>query len=331
MSQVSDIKLYFRTYNSMLACAMGVRESLIFGQVYYWLRVYSDNPKEHAEKHFVNGKWWTFNPIETKKEGCHDWAEQFPEMSPSTIKNTLTKFTKQGLLIKGNFNKMKGDQTLWYTIDFDALYEKYPFAEELFPRVKEPLVKNCQMVVDKTCLMEQTKIAKPIPNNTTKSSIPDKEEYREFSAQRKNSMYLSPTEFANLLDDAYSEIAGTDVSQATRMQLANIAEYFAEHYNILYGRNVPKISKQAALKAIKNLLYSEIEVSYGEHLGTECWDLSEHSTQDVYGMIDGYFDTRFEADHSFCHFCSEGVIVRRWLEYRRNSFYRESDEELPFD
>ena len=98
-----------------------------------------------------------------------------------------------------------------------------------------------------------------------------------------------------------------------------------------YGRNVPKISKQAALKAIKHLLYSEIEIQYGEHSDIEYWELSEHATDDVYGMIDGYFDTRFEADHSFCHFCSEGVIVRRWLEYRKNSFYHEDAEELPFD
>ena len=164
-------------------------------------------------------------------------------------------------------------------------------------------------------------------NNKSKNSNNN----REFSAQRKNSMYLSPTEFANLLDDAYSEVAGTDVSQATRMQLANIAEYFAEHYKILYGRNVPKISKQAALKAIKNLLYSEIQVQYGERLGTECWDLAEHSTQDVYGMIDNFFDTELEGEHSFSLFCTPEIIVRRWLEVRRNSFYRESDEELPFD
>lgn len=326
---MSDAGLYFRTYNSLLASVMGVRESLIFGQVYYWLKLYSENPEEHAGKHFVKGHWWTFNPIETKKEGCHDWAEQFPEMSPSTIKNTLTKFTKQGLLIKGNFNRMKGDQTLWYTIDFDVLYEKFPITEELFPRVKEPLDKDYQMVVGKDSPMEQTKITRPIPNSNTNNSEPKKDNSMEFF-RKKNSACLTPTELSELVVTAYTEEHREDTNEAEKLVLSEIALYFGERYQTVTGRKHPCISKQAAVRAVGNLLCSEIEVKYGERICTEEWNLLDHAVDDVYGMIDKYFQTRFAegTEYSFSHFCSNGVLVRKWLEYRRESYTYYSDSEL---
>jgi len=309
-----------------LASDIGIPDTFLLTQIDYWtMKVYAKEPDKYGN-HFINNRWWVYNTVT-------DWVEQFKAMfSKNTISRALERLEKDGLVYVGVFNKMGRDRTKWYSVNYEALFNKFPYAKQIFGGDGFPFTQNGEMTITQNGEKHLPKMGKALPKNTLpKSSTKNSNINREFSEQRKNSMYLSPTEFANLLDDTYSEIAGTDVSQATRMQLANIAEYFAEHYKLFTGRNVTKISKQAASKAIEHLIYSEIEVSYGEHLGTECWDLAEHSTQDVFGMIDGYFDTRFEADHSFCHFCSEGVIVRRWLEYRKNSFYHEDAEELPFD
>ena len=326
---VDNIRLYNRNYNSYFGSEIGQNEALVISQVYYWMKLEADN-SEHNKDYFVRGRWWVKNPIVTRKPDYHDWKEQFPDIGERTLKKVFAGLIRKGFLISDNINKSKIDQTLSYTIDFERLYKEFPYTKELFPMLESsPLCKPCTMENEGSAQSDNARSARTIIKNNIKNTIKNNSN-REFS-ERKNSMYLSPTEFSDFIDDAYSEIAGTDVSQVTRLQLANIGEYFAEHYTMNYGRNVPKISKQAASKAIKNLLYSEIQVQYGVHLGTECWDLSEHSTQDVYAMIDNFFDTELEGEHSFSLFCTPEIIVRRWLEVRKNSFYRESDEELPFD
>lgn len=309
-----------------LASDIGIPDTFLLTQIDYWtMKVYAKEPDKYGN-HFINNRWWVYNTVA-------DWVKQFSSMfSKNTIVRALERLEKDGLVYTGVFNKMGRDRTKWYSVNYEVLFNKFPYTKQIFSGADLPITQNGEIEESPKMGSESLpKMGKALPKNTLpKSSTKNSNNNREFF-RSENSAYLSPTEFANLLDDAYSEVAGTDVSQATRMQLADIAEYFAEHYTMNYGRNVPKISKQAALKAIKHLLYSEIEIQYGEHSDIEYWELSEHATNDVFGMIDGYFDTRFEADHSFCHFCSEGVIVRRWLEYRKNSFYHEDAEKLPFN
>src|SRR5690606_10949183 len=50
-----------------------------------------------------------------------EWAVQFPFWSESTIKRTIRNLEKKGLIITGNFNKVKFDKTKWYTIDYEKL------------------------------------------------------------------------------------------------------------------------------------------------------------------------------------------------------------------
>lgn len=44
-----------------------------------------------------------------------------PCFSEDLIKRKLKKLRDMGILIVGNFNKMRGDRTLWYTIDYDRI------------------------------------------------------------------------------------------------------------------------------------------------------------------------------------------------------------------
>ena len=90
-----------------LAKVIGLNEAIILQQVHYWL---NENGKTYE------GKKWIYNTYA-------DWRKQFPFWSESTIKRTIKRLEEQGLLISGNFNRMKLDRTKWYTINYEKLAE----------------------------------------------------------------------------------------------------------------------------------------------------------------------------------------------------------------
>src|SRR5699024_10582735 len=91
-----------------------------------------------------------------------EWAKQFPFWSESTIRRTVNSLEKQKLLIVGNFNKLKIDNTKWYTIDYEEVN-----------RMNRPSVQNeqtdCSKWTDGTVQNEQT-ITIDYPETTTENN-----------------------------------------------------------------------------------------------------------------------------------------------------------------
>lgn len=92
-----------------LAQLIGVNEAIVLQQINYWIEI-----NKKADKNFYEDKYWTYNTIE-------EWQEEFPFWSIDTVKRTLTKLRKMNIIITGNFNKLKIDRTLWYTINYEEL------------------------------------------------------------------------------------------------------------------------------------------------------------------------------------------------------------------
>jgi hypothetical protein len=61
------------------------------------------------EKHLHDGHFWTYNTVRA-------YEKLFPYMNPTKIWRTLTKLEKAGIIIKGDYNKVKFDRTKWYSI-----------------------------------------------------------------------------------------------------------------------------------------------------------------------------------------------------------------------
>lgn len=89
-----------------LATIIGLNESIILQQVHYWLKI-----KEKSKQDYIDGHYWVYNTYE-------QWQEQFPFFSIRTLRRTFTSLEKMGLLLTGNYNKVKFDQTKWYTLDY---------------------------------------------------------------------------------------------------------------------------------------------------------------------------------------------------------------------
>ena len=98
--------------NRKLAKCLGLKEAVVFQQIHYWLEV-----NKRTKNNFKEDKYWTYNSVKA-------WHEnEFDFLSLRTVERTLQKLEKDGLLESKTFNKMAGDKTKWYTINYDKLLE----------------------------------------------------------------------------------------------------------------------------------------------------------------------------------------------------------------
>lgn len=98
--------------NRKLAKCLGLKEAVVFQQIHYWLEI-----NKRTKNNFKENKYWTYNSVKA-------WHEnEFDFLSLRTVERTLQKLEKDGLLESKVFNKMAGDKTKWYTINYDKLLE----------------------------------------------------------------------------------------------------------------------------------------------------------------------------------------------------------------
>lgn len=95
--------------DKQLAKLIGLNEAMVLQQIHYWIEI-----NKKVRNNYREDKYWTYNTIQ-------EWQNEFPFWSYDTVKRTLAKLRKQGILITGNFNKLKIDRTIWYTINYDVL------------------------------------------------------------------------------------------------------------------------------------------------------------------------------------------------------------------
>lgn len=120
-----------------LAKVIGLNEAIVLQQLNYWL--HSRSAKE------IDGKKWIYNSMNA-------WQEQFPFWAVKTVKRIFSSLEESGLVIAGNYNKVKFDQTKWYTIDY--------------PKLENRLGQIDPMERDKMSPSERDKMSQPILDTT---------------------------------------------------------------------------------------------------------------------------------------------------------------------
>ena len=119
---------------------IGLNESIIVQQINYWL-----TENEKAKRNFKDGYYWTYNSYK-------EWQQNFPFWSESTIKRTITRLENCGLLITGNYNKLKIDRTKWYRLN-----------DELLSKVEESPLGQIDLTIISKWYEEQIKLTSPLP------------------------------------------------------------------------------------------------------------------------------------------------------------------------
>lgn len=126
-----------------LAKEIGLNEAIMLQQIHFWM---------NKKKNVIDGISWVYNTYD-------GWAKQFPFWSKSTIRRTINSLEKQNLLITGNHNKMKLDNTKWYSINYEQL-----------ERVSRPSAQNeqtmCSKWTDGSVQNEQTNTIDNTENTT---------------------------------------------------------------------------------------------------------------------------------------------------------------------
>ena len=140
-----------------LATEIGLNEAVVLQQIHYWL-VNFQTVKDY--RHYIEGQWWVYNTAE-------GWQENFPFWSTRTVQRALQSLRDRGLVQVGNFNKKGYDRTLWYTLDYEAM-----------DKLEESIMTKWQDGSRQNVIMDDDKMATPIPETTTDYavSIPEKEE-----------------------------------------------------------------------------------------------------------------------------------------------------------
>jgi len=83
------------------------RQAMFLSQLHYWLM---------RSKHFNDDKVWVYNSYK-------EWQKQFPFWSSHTIRRIVNALEDLEVIVTGNYNKRPGDQTRWYTINYERIAE----------------------------------------------------------------------------------------------------------------------------------------------------------------------------------------------------------------
>lgn len=133
-----------------IAKEYGIEEAILLNHFQFWIAKNKAN-----NQNFYDGYYWTFNSMKAL-------ADLFPYMNNRKIDYAIENLIKNGLIIKGNYNKKGFDRTLWYAITNKGY----------------AILQKCEME-DTKLLNGINKIVEPIPYNKTKILNTNKENIKE--------------------------------------------------------------------------------------------------------------------------------------------------------
>jgi len=91
----------------------GVDEAIMINNLAFWIL-----KNQASKKHIHDGYYWTYNSAKS-------FSELFPYWSEKQIYRIVKSLKDKKVIKIGNFNKVKYDQTKWYTIVEESILLKY--------------------------------------------------------------------------------------------------------------------------------------------------------------------------------------------------------------
>lgn len=92
------------SFDEQDAIQYGILEAVLLYNIRYWVAKNVAN-----EKHFYDGKYWTYNSAKA-------YARLFPYASQQTIQRALRKLEEMGAIVTGCYNTNPYDHTKWYSV-----------------------------------------------------------------------------------------------------------------------------------------------------------------------------------------------------------------------
>ena len=97
-------------FNQIFAAKYGMHEAVIIAHFQYWI-----NFNQRNGYNFKDGKTWTY---QTRKE----IASHFHYLSDDQVRRITDRLVEKGVLIKGDYNKLNSNKTLWYAFENEKMF-----------------------------------------------------------------------------------------------------------------------------------------------------------------------------------------------------------------
>lgn len=267
-----------------LAILIGINEAIILQQVHYWLQVV-----ENSMRNYKDGFYWTYNSV-------NKWQQSnFPFWSASTVKRTFNNLTKCGILITGEYNRMRADRSKWYRIDYERLITVMVGLSfcRFLEGVTIPLGQNDLMDWINMTEWQRTNMTLPIPdtslpNNSSKNSLGRGVDLRNRP--------ISFNEFLKLV------VIKTEEDK----EVISAIGYFLRLHSKRFG---PDRHPKLKIETWQGLL-NELPVINDDS------NIIEVSEDDLITMIKLYFNKYYQSGCNFCitHFNDPGIKKVNYLE-----------------
>ena len=151
------------TFDINLAQKYGVNAAIVIANFQFWISKNKAN-----NRHFYDGRYWTYNSVKA-------FEDIFPFWTGRQIRKILDDLVNLGILIKGNYNKITYDRTLWYAFKDEDLF-LYPVGD-----------------------IHLTKKSNQFPQNVT--AIPDNKPDNKTGSSSKTSLFDEPTHTTTPIDN----------------------------------------------------------------------------------------------------------------------------------
>ena len=149
-------------FNIEDAKTYGINCAVILENIRFWVAKNKAN-----DKHYYDGKFWTYNSIKA-------YRELFPYLTERQIRTALDKLLEVGIVQKGNYNENPYDRTSWYYTEVKCIKRKRKkdLTLEVTPFDSEgKSYKVTDINTDINHIKEENFLHKQIESNTTKKNL----------------------------------------------------------------------------------------------------------------------------------------------------------------
>lgn len=260
-----------------LAILIGVDQTMMLCQIDFWIQNHQD------DEHCKDGRYWIY-------ESYDNWKEQFPYWGKTKIREIIRKLKEKKLIITGNYNKMSGDNTKWYTVNYDLL-DKIMSEKKRLDDTHLSENGTGPLSESDTCHLSEN--GRPIPNISIPNiSLPkkSKKEWSDFDRIKNR-----PPDFG--LKIRLHKLYGHYDSDVSNLE--SVIRYFFDEYESLKGERHEYIVSD-------DYFYEPTRL-----IGTVACELDYDDMTDI---IDQYFEDFPDTVWDYRHFCTDGILRNRMLE-----------------
>ena len=296
-----------------IATVFGLTEAIIIQKIWYWMKIARESKdKEVRDTHFKDGRWWTYQSLD-------DWCKALPYISRRTIQRHLDKLEKLGVIVTGEYNKMRIDRTKWYSINDEMIINKV-----------KAYGQNDHMASGQNDHTNNHKYT--IPNNISKyrsniDSCNNKDIYTPiiqsdgFSRQwwLMDDKKVVDIHNKGTLAAALDSLVDIPKRSKEHDYLYELITYFADTYKKKRRCKHPGIDYTKLIEYVDKLtefsLKADQDIDNEDGTVYHKFSVYDYNLDDLLGMVDDYFAYKFDdCDYSFHHFMSDSVLKARFWQ-----------------